>query len=62
MIMNIHFMKIEKWHYYTKIIDGFKSHLLNKDIDCYDFNIKQFDEDYNKVIDLLKHYKMNRKR
>ena len=57
MIMNIQFMKVEKWHYYAKIIEGFKTHILNKDLDCYEFNPSQFQPDYDKVIEQLKRYK-----
>ena len=42
LIMNVHFMRVETYHYYAKVIEGFKTHLLQKDLDCYDFNIKQF--------------------
>lgn len=53
MIMNIHFMKFEKWHYYNQIVKGYKTNLLNKDLDCYDYNPAQFDEYYKKVMEYL---------
>ena len=42
MIMNIHFMKSQIWHYYCQLIKGYRTNLLNTDIDCYSFNPSQF--------------------
>jgi len=42
LIMNIHFMKMERWHQFSQAVKGYKTHLLNKDIDCYGFKPEQF--------------------
>lgn len=53
MIMNVHYMRYQKWHYYRQLIKGFKTHILNKDIDCYGFDISQFDTYYQQVLQYL---------
>lgn len=35
MLMNVHFMKVERWHYFAQLIRGYKTQVLQKDIDCY---------------------------
>ena len=42
LIMNMHFMKVERWHSFTKIVKAFNNQLMVKDLDCYNFNPQQF--------------------
>ena len=53
----MHFMKMERWHYYKMVIEGYNRKLLIKDIDCYGFNISQFDQMYKKAMQYLSNYR-----
>lgn len=53
LIMNINFLKYEKWHYFSQITKGFKNNLLGREIDCYNYNIQQFSESRDKVLGYL---------
>lgn len=57
--MNVHFMKHERWHYFTQIIKGYKTHALNKNIDCYNFNPEQFSPYHAQVMSYLKNIRDN---
>lgn len=57
LIMNVQFMKMERWHQYSQIVRGYKTHILNKDIDCYDFQPEQFTSQLEKAMDYLKNIK-----
>lgn len=53
LIMNVHFLKCEKWHYFSQITKGFKNNLLDREVDCYNYNIQQFAESRDKVLEYL---------
>lgn len=54
LLLSLKLLRIEMWREQSAIATGFRVHLLNKNLDPYNFNIAQFEQDLLSVCSNLR--------
>ncbi len=54
LLLSLKLLKIEMWREQSTAANGFRAHLLNKNLDPYNFNPAQFDQDLVSVCSILR--------